>query len=305
MILRDPTHQAIVIGSGVAGMAAAAELAALGLATALVDDGNMGGLMMNVGEIADQAAYAGQSGADLVNQLLERALEAGADYQMGTVTALGRAGALWRLPDLEIAAPSVILATGAKLKRLGVPGEDALMGRGVSQCAFCDGGLYRGRDVHVVGGGDAAYQEALHLADLCASVTMLQRGETPRARQAFLDAAASRANLKVRHGVKVMAALGQSGLDGIRLQDAASGAETEAATSALFVFIGLTPETALAPSEARRDAAAALIVDGTMQTTTAGLYAIGAARSGYGGQISDALADARRAAAGVSGRAAI
>lgn len=286
------THQAIVIGSGVAGLAAAKALATAGLTTALVDDGMLGGLILNVGEVEGASPLAGQSGADAVNLMLGEALEAGVDYQMGAVESLAPVDGGWRLPELEISAAKVVLATGAKLRKLGAPGEERLTGRGVSQCAFCDGGLYRGQNVVVVGGGDGAFQEALHLARMCARVDMLVRGPAPRARQAYLDAAAAAANLHVRTGVEVKEIVGEDGVDAIRIADAAAGAEETLATRAVFVFIGVVPETALAPPEAARDPAGALIVDASFQTDRPGLHAIGAARAGYDGQLATALADA-------------
>ena len=204
------THGAIVIGAGVAGLTAAAELAERGVSTALVDDGFLGGLITNVGKLED-VEVAAESGPDLVNTLLERALVAGADYRMGAVNKLEEAGLLWRLPEQEMAAPAIILATGAVLKRLGVPGETELSGRGVSQCAFCDGGLYRGKDVLVVGGGDSAFQEALHLAKLCATVTLAIRGQAPRARPEFVKRLQAHGNVRIQAKTEVKS-LGQTAL---------------------------------------------------------------------------------------------
>ena len=150
------THQAIVIGAGFAGLSTAVELAERGVQTAVVDDGYLGGLITNVGVLEAPGAYDGLAGADLAGHLLGRAMEAGVDYQMGEVGALERQGNGWSLPDLGLSAPAVVLATGARLRTLGVPGEERLAGLGVSQCAFCDGGLYVGQPVVVVGGGAVA-----------------------------------------------------------------------------------------------------------------------------------------------------
>jgi thioredoxin reductase (NADPH) len=299
MTANGGTHGAIVIGAGVAGLTAAAELAERGIATALVDDGFLGGLITNVGKLEGVEGEA-ESGPDLVNTLLERALVAGADYRMGAVTALQQDGALWHLPEQEAAAPAIIFATGAALKQLGVPGETELAGRGVSQCAFCDGGLYRDKDVLVVGSGDAAFQEALHLAELCASVTVAIRGPAPRARVDFVERIRAHSNVHVRTGIDVRAIIGTEGVDAIRLHDQASGSEKDHPIAAVFPFIGLTPQTALAPPEAKRNADGALTVGATMQTTLPGLYAIGAARADHGGAIADAVADAVAAAQAIA-----
>lgn len=300
--MTDPTHDAIVVGAGLAGLAAVAEIARLGRAAALVDDGYLGGLVANVGHIEGGPEHAGKSGADLVDSYLGAALEAGADYRIGAAAAALRDGALWRLPDLELAAPCMVLATGAELRRLDVPGEAALTGKGVSQCAFCDGGLYREKAVVVVGGGDAAFQEALHLADICGEVTMLLRGAAPRARAAFVDRAQERDNLRVRTGVEVREIVGDAaGVTGVRIFDRTSGAEERLPALAVFPFVGLAPRTALAPAAAARDAAGALVVDAGMGTSAAGLYAVGAARAGHGGAIADAMRDAAAVAAAIAG----
>ena len=301
MTADDLTHTAVVIGAGVSGLIAAHELAQRGVATALVDDGWLGGLVVNVGAL-DGDGVSG-AGADLVNELLGEALEAGVDYRMGEAAAPDFDRGAWRLPGLELAAPYIVLATGARLRKLGVPGEKSLTGRGVSQCAFCDGGLYRGQDTVVVGGGDAAFQEALHLAELCGSVTVLMRGDAPRARPSYVERLAACANVRLRPGVQVTEILGENGVDALRLCETASGAEETLATRAVFVFVGLEPRTELAPADAARDAAGALVVDETMRSTAPGLFAVGAARAGYGGLITDARCDAIAAAKAVAAAA--
>lgn len=295
---RRTSHQVIVIGAGVAGLAAATEAARCGLRCALFDDGLLGGLITNVGALHGHPGGAQTSGAELVNTMLGEALAAAVDYLPGAVTELSATGGHWCLPEHGVSASHVILATGARLRTLGVAGEEPLTGRGVSQCAYCDGGLYRGKDVAVVGGGDGAFQEALHLAELCASVTMILRGRRPRARPVFVEQAAELANMQFRWRTEVQEIIGADGVTAVRLYDQDSGAEEILPIAAIFPFIGLEPRTALAPGEAERDPAGGLIVDADMQTERAGLYAVGAARAGHGGQIAHALADAKSAAQG-------
>ncbi|MBL6953394.1 MAG: FAD-dependent oxidoreductase [Alphaproteobacteria bacterium] len=292
------SHQLIVIGAGVAGMAAATEAARCGLKTALFDDGLLGGLITNVGAVHGHPGLAETTGADLVNTMLGEALEAEVDYQPGAVTELAAMSDHWRLPGNDVTALRVILATGADLRTLDVPGEARLMGRGVSQCAFCDGGLYKGKDVAVVGGGDGAFQEALHLAQLCANVTMILRGRKPRARPTFARQAADLGNMHFRWQTDVREIIGDGGVDAVRLHDQDGGEEEILPIAAIFPFIGLAPRTALAPAAAKRDDDGGLIVDADMQTDQPGLYAIGAARAGHGGQVAHAIADAKSAAQG-------
>lgn len=290
----------IVIGGGIAGMKAAGALARAGKRTVLVDEGMMGGLVLNVGELEGGGYGDGRSGADVAAELLDAAMTAGVDYQIDTPTQLQRADGAWRLPEMDISAPDVVLATGAKLRTLGVSGEAEMMGRGVSQCAFCDGGLYRDKPVIVVGGGDAAFQEAAHLAKICAQVTVLMRSDSPRARPAFVDDLMASPKVTLRPNAEVRAILGDGGVEGVTLFDAAKGAEENLAADAVFPFVGVTSNTSLAPAKAARDAQGALQVDGSMQTSLPGLYAVGAARSSYGGTLTDAVRDAEMAAKAIT-----
>ena len=286
------THQVIVIGAGIAGLAAATEAARCGLKTALCDDGLLGGLITNVGDIHGQPGATGTTGADLVNTMLGEALEAGVDYQPGAVTELNHAGDHWKLS--EVSAPNIILATGAALRTLDVPGEAELTGRGVSQCAFCDGGLYKGRDVAVVGGGDGAFQEALHLTQMCASVTMILRGLKPRARPTFVSQAADLENMHFRWQTEVREITGADGVEAVELYDLDTGQTESLAIGAIFPFIGLAPRTDLVLAQQNENGG--LIVDQNMQTDQPGLHAVGAVRAGHGGQIAHAIADAKTAA---------
>ncbi len=299
MFTVEATHSAIVVGAGPAGMKAATDLANNGVSTALVDDGYMGGLIANVGDLTGPEGIEGQSGADVAGILLGNALEAGVDYRMGTAASLEQHGNLWILPDLELSAPNVVVATGARLAKLGVPGEERLTGFGVSSCAFCDGALYRGEEVVVVGGGDAAFQEALHLATLCKKVQILIRGPEPRARHEFRAEAEGKTNIEIKTDTSVLEVVGDTGVDAIDVNCGGSVERIE--TRAVFVFVGVEPATELVPTSVARDASGALIVNHNCQTSINGLFAIGAARSGHDGQVSGAYADANLVAAAITG----
>ena len=227
--------------------------------------------------------------------MLGEALEAGVDYCPVAIADLSRQGDHWRLG--EITAAHVILGTGAEIRKLSVPGEVELTGRGVSQCAFCDGGLYKEQDVAVIGGGDAAFQEALHLANLCANVTMVLRGLKPRARPAFVRQAADRDNMHFCWQTEVVEIKGAEGVEAIELRNIESGESETLAVAAVFPFIGLAPRTGLV--SAACDESGALLVDEHMKTDQPSLYAAGAVRAGHGGQIAHAIADGKTAAQGI------
>ena len=296
------SHDVVVIGAGVAGLSVASEAARLGLMTALFDDGMLGGLVTNIGALEGPPNHQGEAGADFVTTLLGEALEAGVDYQMGEITSLRVSDGLWRLSDETVSAQGVVLATGAALRTLDVPGEERLMGRGVSQCAFCDGGLYRDKDVAVIGGGDSAFQEALHLAELCAKVTVVIRSETPRARPEFIAELRKHDNVSIRPNFVVQEIMGDDGVEAVRLLDQANKQEETLSLKAVFPFVGLAPRTSLASIDAERDDTGALIAGSDLQTAQPGLYAVGAARAGYGGGITHILDDAKTVGQAIKNR---
>ena len=285
-------YEVAVIGAGITGLAAATEASNCGLKTALVDEGLLGGLVINVGDIHGHPGIAGTSGADFINTMLSEALEAGVDYCPTAITDLSRQGDHWHLG--EVTAAQVILGTGAELRTLDVPGEKEFAGRGVSQCAFCDGGLYKEKDVAVIGGGDAAFQEALHLADLCTNVTMILRGLKPRARPAFMRKAAEKDNMHFLWQTEVVKIMGAGGVEAIELGNQKGPETKNLEVAAVFPFIGLIPRTNLV--SAACDESGALLVDEHMMTNQPGLYAAGAVRAGHGGQIAHAIADGKTAA---------
>ncbi len=257
-----------VVGGGMAGLAAADEALSQGLEVALFESGLHGGLVANVGAVDGWPGAA--SGAEIASAWKARLAEAGArfhDEHVAAVRAQGRRRILetdrgrWR-------ARAVVAATGARLRRLGVPGEAALAGRGVSQCAFCDAGFFRDADVAVVGGGDGALQEALHLARHVRSIAMIVRGERLRARPGYGARAAADPKFRFLWNGEVASIDGETGVEGVTLAD---GRRLE--VSGVFVFIGLEPEAAFAGE---------------------GVFPAGAMRRA--GSVADAIADGQRAA---------
>ena len=130
------------------------------------------------------------------------------------------------------------MATGASLRTLDAPGAERLAGRGVSQCAWCDGGLYRDAEVVVAGGGDAALSEAIHLAEFARSVTIVTRGEMFRARRSYVSRVADDERFKLRWASEIVEVLGDKGVEGVRVRDNEAGSEEVVACSGLFVFVG-------------------------------------------------------------------
>ncbi len=300
----DDAFDVIVIGGGMAGLTAAREAAARGLSVAALDDGgHMGGLVMNVGHVEDYPAASEASGMDLAVAELEALVEHGVEIVPEAAIRLNIDGAIKTAATDSGAhrAKTVVLASGARLKSLGVPGEERLFGRGVSQCAGCDAGFFVDQDVIVVGGGDSALQEALHLTDYVNGITLVTRGETLRAKQSFLDRAVDNAKLAIRCETVVTEILGEDEVSGVRVTPADGGAAEDLACSGVFVFVGLEPNLSYLPDNIERDAGGRVVTGPDLQTSVPGVYAVGAVRAGDTGQLMGAVEDAVAVAGRIAG----
>src|SRR5262245_40603759 len=187
-------YDLIVIGEGIAGLTCASHAASLGLRTATTEGNIFGGLVINVAEL--EGYEGGGSGVDLASTLMEANANAGVENLGATANAIEAAGNVIkvRTDGGEHTARAAVIGSGARLNKLDVPGEEAFDHRGVSQCADCDGPMFQGEHVVVVGGGDSAFQEAAALAHYVDKVTILMRGAQPRARTSLVDRVRTFAN---------------------------------------------------------------------------------------------------------------
>jgi thioredoxin reductase (NADPH) len=193
-------------------------------------------------------------------------------------------------------AQQVVVASGAHLKKLGVPGETEYEGRGVSQCADCDGPIFQNEEVAVVGGGDAALQEALVLARYCGKVNVLARGGRLRARQHFVDLVSAEPKITVMPHTALDAILGGKMVEKIRIRGTQDNRTKEMPCAGVFVNIGLTPNSDFLPPEVKRDTQGGVVTGEGLETSVKGIWAVGAVRSGYSGLLKDAAAEAQQAA---------
>jgi thioredoxin reductase (NADPH) len=293
------TFDVAVIGGGIAGLTAAHHAALGGVSVGHFAELEMlGGLVMNVGAIDGYPAPTTPSGVELAVGLMEANAALGVTSIATRVDAIegGGPSRILRGGDQSWTARQIIVATGARLKSLAVPGAERLIGRGVSQCAWCDGALYRDADVVVAGGGDAALSEALHLTQFARNITVVTRGEEFRARRHYVTRAAEDERFQFRWGSELVAVLGENGVEGVSVREHGSNAIETIPCTGLFVFIGLEPNAEVLGSGVERDPRGFVRTDSDLGTTMPGVRAIGAVRSGYGGRLTNAVSEATVAA---------
>ncbi len=273
-------HNVIVIGSGPAGYTAALYAARAQLAPVVFEGTSFGGALMTTTEVENYPGFRdGIMGPELMDQMREQALRFGADLRMEDVEAVSLDGPVKSVTTADgetFQARAVILAMGAAARYLGVPGEQELLGRGVSSCATCDGFFFRDQDIAVIGGGDSAMEEATFLTKFARSVTIVHRRDEFRASKIMLDRA--RANDKIRFLTNsiVVAVDGDSTVTGLRLRDTASGSETTLAVTGVFVAIGHDPRSELVRGAVDLDPEGYVRVQGnTTYTSLDGVFAAG------------------------------
>jgi len=298
----NSTHDVVVIGAGVAGLSAALESARLGLRVCLIEELLFGGLVVNVNHLLPAVAGLPASGIDLAAELMTRVSDLGVTSAFEAVTALQIASGL-AVVTAEGAhgARAVVVASGARLRKLGVPGEAEFQDRGVSHCADCDAPLYQGQDVMVVGGGDSALQEALVLSEHCGRVHLVQRGASFGARREFVEKLRERPNILPRMETEVEQLRGEEALSRVAIRGI-DGTSAEIPCTGFFAYVGLEPNTSFLPDQLARDVDGRVMVDAQLESSIPNVYAIGAVRAGYGGQLDDAISDARAAALAVARR---
>ncbi len=287
-------YDLLVIGTGITGLSAARQALRDGLTTATMEALFFGGLVTNINDLDGEITG---SGSDVAAGLMMESSKLGAKNIAATASSIARDGDhLFVNSDAGIhRARTVIVASGARLKRLGVPGEAELEEKGVSHCADCDGPFYQGQDVVVVGGGDSALQEAIVLSEFARRVHLVHRGAQFRARQHLIDRLAVLANVSTHMQTRVDAVQGKEGVEGVRVQRS-EGAADDIACTGFFAYVGLEPAVEFVPDAVKRDTTGRLQTDSGFQTAMAGVFAAGAVRAGYGGLLTHAMAEGIAAA---------
>jgi thioredoxin reductase (NADPH) len=275
-------YDVVVAGGGIAGLTAGLFSARLGRTTLVLAGDVPGGLLLNIELIEGYPGFPeGVPGYELCPIAQEQAAEAGAEFRTTELEGVERAGEGLRVATGEgdVEAGGLIVATGARLKQLGVPGEERLTGRGVSHCATCDGPLLRDRVVGVVGGGDSALQEALTLAASVSEVIVLQREAELTAQETYRSRVLEHPKISVRYGTVVEEILGDEAVTGVRTRDVASGEEADLELGAVFAYVGLQPNTPALGNGLTLHGEGGIPTDGWMRTELPGVFAAGIVRS--------------------------
>ncbi|MGV0768317.1 thioredoxin-disulfide reductase [Mycobacterium syngnathidarum] len=272
-------HDVIIIGSGPAGYTAAIYAARAQLKPLVFEGSQFGGALMTTTEVENYPGFReGITGPELMDEMREQALRFGADLRMDDVDAVDLTGPVKSVTvgDETHQARSVILAMGAAARHLGVPGEEALTGMGVSTCATCDGFFFRDEDIIVVGGGDSAMEEATFLTRFARSVTLIHRRDEFRASRIMLERARANEKITFLTNTEITQIEGDPKVTGVRLRDTVTGEESKLEVTGVFVAIGHDPRSELVRGQIDLDDEGYVQVKGrTTATTLDGVFAAG------------------------------
>jgi thioredoxin reductase (NADPH) len=272
-------HDVIIIGSGPAGYTAAVYAARAQLKPLVFEGTQFGGALMTTTEVENYPGFRdGITGPELMDEMREQALLFGADLRMEDVDAVSLDGEVKSVTvgDETYQARAVILAMGAAARHLGVPGEDELLGMGVSTCATCDGFFFRDEDIAVVGGGDSAMEEATFLTRFARSVTIIHRREEFRASRIMLERARANEKITFLLDTQVTAIEGGPKVTGVQLRNTVTGEESKLPVTGVFVAIGHDPRSELVRGQVELDPDGYVQVQGrTTSTSVEGVFASG------------------------------
>jgi thioredoxin reductase (NADPH) len=300
--MSDLDADLIIIGAGPAGLTAAQYGARANLKVLVVEQMGPGGQALVIDVLENYPGNIDQkSGYEFAVALHSQAESFGASFLTGSVNSLKKEGCfLIGLADGKtLSAASVILATGSKPRLLDVPGEKEFSGKGVSYCATCDGNFFKGKKMFVVGGGDAACDEARYLSRLTDKITLIHRRDSFRAQKALAERTVNNPNIQVRFNTVIKEIKGGQKVKSVVLAETTSDKIYEEETDAVFIFAGSVPQSSLVTTDGLKaglDENGYVITNQKMATNIAGLFAAGDIRSGAFRQVVTAAADGAMAA---------
>ncbi len=289
-------YDVAILGAGPAGLTCAIYTARERLRTLVLDKGLPGGQAALTDRIENYPGFPDPvNGAELMERVYRQAQKFGAEVRtFEEATGIEPEGWILRVvtPAGVHRARTVVVATGSVYRRLGVPGEEALVGRGVSFCATCDAPFFRGKHVVVVGGGNSALQETVHLAEFAERITVVQLLDRLTASAVLQERIRALPSVRVELGRRVRRILGTEGVEGVELEDTATGRVWTVACDGVFVFIGMEPNTGFLRGTLDLDEQGFVRADpGTLETSMPGVLAAGDARAGSPKQIAAAVGE--------------
>lgn len=287
-------YDAIVIGAGPAGLAAALYTSRGNLSTLILEKGATGGQISLTDAVENYPGFVEpESGMELADRMQKQAEKFGAVLKSATVTEIRPEENQFTIiaDRKEIKTRSIVLAMGADPRKLGVPGEEKNVGTGVSYCATCDGAFFRGKDVVVVGGGDAAIEESLFLTRFCNTVTVVHRRDQLRASAVVQKRAFANEKVKFIWNAVVKEIVSSGKVERVVLENVKTGETWEHKIDGVFIFVGHTPNTKLVENLVELDDHQLIVVDRWMRTGVPGIFACGDCRTEAARQMASSVGD--------------
>lgn len=290
----------LIIGGGAAGLTAAQYGARAGLRTAVIEAASSGGQALLINDLENYPGlFPAVSGFDFSAAMQKQAKAFGAVFYTANVVSIDKKNGVFYVSaeNETFLSKTLLLATGATHKKLGIPGEAELAGRGVSYCASCDGPFFKNKVVTVIGGGDAACDEARFLSTIASKVYLVHRRNELRAQAGVAQKVIENPKITLLLNQQPLQINGNGRVESILLKNTVTGEQTDHKTDAVFIFVGMTPQTSLVDF-IKKDSAGYVVTDENMQTSVPGLFCAGDVRSKPFRQVVTAAADGAYAAYG-------
>ena len=292
-------YDVIIIGAGPAGLTAALYARRAEKSVLVIEKGVFGGQVTFSPKIENYPGFAALSGNELADKMMEQVLAHGAEFEMATVTGLADENGVKKVITDEgvFEGRTVIIATGAAHRRLGAPGEEELIGNGISFCAVCDGAFYSGQTVAVIGGGNSALQEAELLSQTCQQVILVQNLPQLTGEKRLAETLLAKDNVRAVYNSTVAGFESENGaVTGVKIHDSVTGEDSTLAVEGVFVAIGLAPATGFLKDTGLLDEYGYVKADETCRTAMEGVFVAGDCRTKSVRQITTAAADGATAA---------
>ena len=291
-------YDLIVIGAGPAGLTAAIYARRAGKSVLVLEKETFGGQITYSPKVENYPGFQTLSGTELADRMTDQMLALGADAEPATVVGIRDAGyTKYVMTDTgEYEAKSVIIATGSRHRRLGLPREEELIGHGISYCAVCDGSFYSGRTVAVIGGGNTALQETMMLSEICRHVYVVQNLPKLTGEGRLCEAVAARPNVTVLYSTVVEEFLGEKEIEGLMLRKTEDNTQASIAVDGVFVAIGQVPENEAFSDIVKLNERGYILSDEHCMTDRAGIFVAGDCRTKEVRQVTTATADGAVAA---------